>query len=589
MDRDIARLISEGQAAARRGDRAMARELLTQVVDKDPHNEDAWLWLSGVVADPNEQQICLENALVINPNNAQARKGLQFVVVKTGTPPRVPMPSMTAEQAASPVPTFPDYLAPEPDTPELSTPAEAQPSTLPAWMEQLPTVQPEIQPGQVAASDVAANSEVPESWAVPGPVPSDPFVAAAPYSAPQDQVDFAANGNFNGSPAGDMAVTVPYTAPEPESTDMAFDGGDVHNVPLSENDPAVAMNSNGNGNGNGNGMYTSPDVELLDERPFVPPPGDEAYLSTGETDAPSSFEPMLLNSSMLDSAETENTNTNLPSWLDGLSLSEPVTTGPPEASAFPPFDMSGFGSSPDVSQMTAEHDPNMPFGVPEPPQVGPYSAMRLPSPHELPTDDGMSRSGQSQPWYLQSGGAAASMALPMPTGGISSYLDNNMLNGSMAGAGVAVMEGERTGRPGAMIACPNCKEEVPETSLACPNCRYNFFVNCPRCHELVDTSDALPGHISPCPYCKADIDKMEMGLGGVTDLVSQKNPGSRPAAAVAVSGAFPTMKQAMSRKSGERKPLSFNWVVDLLWLVTIILMVWALTQLPTWLNLSGLY
>jgi hypothetical protein len=49
------------------------------------------------------------------------------------------------------------------------------------------------------------------------------------------------------------------------------------------------------------------------------------------------------------------------------------------------------------------------------------------------------------------------------------------------------------------------------------------------------------------------------------------------------------MKQALSRRSGERKPLSFNWVVDLLWLITIILMVWALTQLPTWLNLSGLY
>ena len=140
-----------------------------------------------------------------------------------------------------------------------------------------------------------------------------------------------------------------------------------------------------------------------------------------------------------------------------------------------------------------------------------------------------------------------------------------------------------------MITCPNCQEQVPDTSLACPNCRYNFFVNCPHCHELVDTSDALPGHVGPCPYCKAEINKMEMGLGGVTDLVSQKNPGSRPAAAVAVASAFPAMKQALSRKSGPRKPISFNWVVDLLWLITIILMVWALTQLPTWLNLSGLY
>ena len=41
MDREFARLLAEGQAAARRGDRAMARTLLTQLVDQDPHNEEA--------------------------------------------------------------------------------------------------------------------------------------------------------------------------------------------------------------------------------------------------------------------------------------------------------------------------------------------------------------------------------------------------------------------------------------------------------------------------------------------------------------------------------------------------------------------
>jgi hypothetical protein len=38
----------------------------------------------------------------------------------------------------------------------------------------------------------------------------------------------------------------------------------------------------------------------------------------------------------------------------------------------------------------------------------------------------------------------------------------------------------------------------------------------------------------------------------------------------------------------ERRP-PLAWVVDLMWLVAIIVMVWALTQLPTWLNLSGQY
>jgi hypothetical protein len=80
-----------------------------------------------------------------------------------------------------------------------------------------------------------------------------------------------------------------------------------------------------------------------------------------------------------------------------------------------------------------------------------------------------------------------------------------------------------------------------------------------------------------------------MGMGGVTDLVSQKNPGSRPAAAAANSTQYPAMKQTAVRGPKERRGLSFNWVVDLLWLIAIVMMVWALTQLPTWLNLSGMY
>src|SRR5207342_996724 len=84
------RLMAEGQAAARRGDRAMARTLLSQLVEQDPHNEEAWMWLSGVVSDASEQQICLENALVINPYNKQARRGLDFLLAKTGAPSRVP-------------------------------------------------------------------------------------------------------------------------------------------------------------------------------------------------------------------------------------------------------------------------------------------------------------------------------------------------------------------------------------------------------------------------------------------------------------------------------------------------------------------
>ena len=37
------------------------------------------MWFSGAVGDLAEQQTCLENVLIINPGNAQARKGHKFI------------------------------------------------------------------------------------------------------------------------------------------------------------------------------------------------------------------------------------------------------------------------------------------------------------------------------------------------------------------------------------------------------------------------------------------------------------------------------------------------------------------------------
>jgi hypothetical protein len=46
------------------------------VLQEDPDNERAWLWLSGVVDPLDERCYCLEQVLRINPANATARRGL---------------------------------------------------------------------------------------------------------------------------------------------------------------------------------------------------------------------------------------------------------------------------------------------------------------------------------------------------------------------------------------------------------------------------------------------------------------------------------------------------------------------------------
>lgn len=72
-------LFQQGVAAAKSGQRAQAREALTQVVELDEKNAAAWLWLSGVIDDLEDREVCLQNVLDLEPDHAAARKGLAQV------------------------------------------------------------------------------------------------------------------------------------------------------------------------------------------------------------------------------------------------------------------------------------------------------------------------------------------------------------------------------------------------------------------------------------------------------------------------------------------------------------------------------
>jgi hypothetical protein len=79
MNDDIATLLYEGAVAVREGRTSDAQALLMRVIEQDENNELAWLWLSGAVADPSDQQIALENVLAINPKNRAAQDGLAYL------------------------------------------------------------------------------------------------------------------------------------------------------------------------------------------------------------------------------------------------------------------------------------------------------------------------------------------------------------------------------------------------------------------------------------------------------------------------------------------------------------------------------
>ncbi|GAB4467510.1 MAG: hypothetical protein Kow00124_00500 [Anaerolineae bacterium] len=97
---EIDRLYREGVAALRAGDKQAAREKLMKVVELDETHEQAWLWLSACVTAREEQIICLENVLTINPTNPHALKGLRKI--DPGNPKLADAPPEPAPQPSPP-------------------------------------------------------------------------------------------------------------------------------------------------------------------------------------------------------------------------------------------------------------------------------------------------------------------------------------------------------------------------------------------------------------------------------------------------------------------------------------------------------
>lgn len=93
---ELDRLLQDGIAAIRNGQRERGRELLAQVVEADERSEQGWYWLSLAVDDPADKIAALENVLAINPSNQTAQNALRKLAASPASPPSTPAPVQPA-------------------------------------------------------------------------------------------------------------------------------------------------------------------------------------------------------------------------------------------------------------------------------------------------------------------------------------------------------------------------------------------------------------------------------------------------------------------------------------------------------------
>ena len=213
MSTEAARLLQEGIAAFKAGRKVEARQLLTRATELDERNENAWLWLSAVVDSLENQQICLENVLALNPNNTRALKGLEAVTKKLARqqqsqaakpappPPSVVPPHVSPFDMNMPAPSF---TVPPADTPYSPSPRDAEGGYHGSGKQvELPSA---------AEYDNWLDSLKLERGRQPA---SDPFeLSTGPF---QQNIDFAGEGNAPAvSPFGNM-VSPGYEEGEAEA------------------------------------------------------------------------------------------------------------------------------------------------------------------------------------------------------------------------------------------------------------------------------------------------------------------------------------------------------------------------------------
>ena len=91
--------LEQAVSLIREGKVEEARPLLIAYLKQNPRDENAWLWMTRCVTEPEQKKYCFEKVLKINPQNQYAIKGLQHI---DNLPPSTSQPKPKAVQYIAP-------------------------------------------------------------------------------------------------------------------------------------------------------------------------------------------------------------------------------------------------------------------------------------------------------------------------------------------------------------------------------------------------------------------------------------------------------------------------------------------------------
>lgn len=112
--------LQQGKEAVQDRDTQRAIELLQPLVEQEPGNAEAWLWLSGAQSSPAAMAECLQRVLEIEPANQDALDTMAWLEAKHGrdaiSPPNIPAmaTSRPRPEAARATEVLDDQHTPEP-------------------------------------------------------------------------------------------------------------------------------------------------------------------------------------------------------------------------------------------------------------------------------------------------------------------------------------------------------------------------------------------------------------------------------------------------------------------------------------------